>query len=69
MVYNALRDRSILDDLSVSDAILASNIADKRRPLITSFSAKQEYGLPPESPGRPTKEDVTTDGQEGDVDG
>ena len=69
MVYNALRDRSILDDLSVSDAILASNIADKRRPLITSFSAKQEYGLPPESPGRPSTDDVTTDGQEGDVDG
>ena len=69
IIYNALRDRSILDDLTISDAILASNIADKRRPLITSFSAKQEDGLPPRSEGgRPAAEGVTTDGNEGDAD-
>ena len=69
IVYNALHDRSLLDDLALSDAILACDIMEKRRPLITSFSAKQENGLPPRSEGgRPKAEDVTTDGNEGDAD-
>ena len=69
IIYNAVQDRSILDDLAISDAILASDIMNKRRPLITSFSAKQENGLPPQSPGgRPEVDGATTDGNEGDVD-
>lgn len=69
LIYNALRDRSIFDDLSLSDAVLSCDLMNKRRPLITSFSAKQENGLPPQSEGgRPAKEDVTTDGNEGDAD-
>ena len=68
IIYNALRGRSLLDDLALSDAMLSSDIMNKRRPLVTSFSAKQENGLPPESPGRPKSEDTTTDGKEGDVD-
>lgn len=68
LIYNALRDRSLLDDLAFSDAVLESGIMDKRLPLLTSFSAKQSDGLPPQPGGRPPVEDVTTDGQEGDVD-
>ena len=69
ILYNALHDRSLLDDLAISDAIISSKIMDKRYPLITSFSAKQEKGLPPQSPGgRPPADGATTDGNEGDVD-
>ena len=69
MVYNALHGRSIFDDIGISDAVLACDVMNKRRPLITSFSAKQADGLPPQSEGgRPKEENVTTDGNEGDVD-
>ena len=69
LIYNALHNRSLLDDLAFSDAVLASNIMDKRRPLITSFSAKQEGNLPPHGEaGRPAEDDVTSDGHEGDLD-
>lgn len=69
LLYNALMGRSLLDDLAFSDAVLESGIMDKRLPLITSFSAKQEKGLPPRSEGgRPEATDVTTDGHEGDFD-
>lgn len=69
LIYNALHNRSLLDDIAFSDAVLASNIMDKRRPLITSFSAKQEGNLPPHGePGRPAEDDVTSDGHEGDLD-
>ena len=66
--YNALRDRSILDDIAMSDAVVASGIMDRRLPLITSYNAKQgESGLPPKG-GRPESEGVTSDGQEQDTD-
>lgn len=66
--YNALRDRSILDDIALSDAVVASGIMEKRLPLITSYNAKQgESGLPPKG-GRPESEGVTSDGQEQDTD-
>ena len=69
IIYNALLDRSLLDDIAYSDAVLACRIMDKRLPLITSFSAKQADGLPPKSEGgRPASDGVTSEGQEGDVD-
>ena len=70
IVYNALRDRCILDDLALSDAFLACEIMDKRRPLVTGYNMRKDAdGLPPDSsPGRPQAEDVTTDGNEGDAD-
>lgn len=47
-IYNALLDRSLLDDLSMSDSIIASGILDKRLPLISSYTAKSgNTALPP----------------------
>jgi len=67
--YNALRDRSILDDIAISDAVIASDLMNRRLPLVTSYNAKQsESGLPPTA-GRPESEGVTSDGQEQDADG
>lgn len=70
LIYNALRDRSLLDDLTFSDAVLASGIMDKRLPLASTYNLRKDGAdLPPQSEGgRPPVEDVTTDGQEGDVD-
>ncbi len=66
--FNALKDRSILDDMAWSDAVMASELLDRRVPLISSYSAKQaDSGLPPQG-GRPKSEGVTSDGQEQDMD-
>ena len=67
--YNAMRDRSILDDIAWSDAVLSSDLMNRRLPLVTSYNAKQsESGLPPQG-GRPASDGVTSDGQEQDADG
>ena len=67
--YNALHDRSILDDIAISDAVIASDLMNRRLPLVTSYNAKQsESGLPPQG-GRPKSKGVTSDGQEQDADG
>lgn len=67
--YNAMRDRSILDDISISDAVVESKLLDRRIPLVNSYTMKQESsGLPPKG-GRPASEEVTSDGNEQDVDG
>ena len=70
IIYNALLDRSILDDICLSDAVYNSGILDKRIPLVTSYNMKQESsGLPPQSPGRPKGDgNVTTDGSETMID-
>lgn len=69
IIYNALLDRSLLDDIAMTDAVLACRIMDKRFPLITSYSARSGETLPPKGEGgRPKSEGVTSDGQEGDVD-
>lgn len=67
--YNAMHDRSILDDIAISDAVVASKLLDRRIPLVNSYTMKQETsGLPPQG-GRPSSEEVTSDGNEQDVDG
>lgn len=67
--YNAMRDRSILDDIAWSDAVMESGLMDRRLPLVTSYNAKQsESGLPPRG-GRPPADGIATDGNEQDVDG
>lgn len=75
IVYNALHDRSLLDDITWSHAIEKSGVLDLRVPLISSYSAKQsESGLPPLAKhdlnpgGRPKSEGITSEGQEQDAD-
>lgn len=65
--YNALLGRSTLDDIAMSRTIDEIGLLEMRKPLITSFSAKQENGLPPQS-GRPKSDGVTSDGKEQDMD-
>ena len=68
LVYDAIHDRSILEDLAVSEAIAECGLMDLRQPLITSYSAKQaDSGLPPQG-GRPKSEGITSEGQEQDRD-
>lgn len=78
IIHNALHDRSILDDICWSSAVMNSGLLDKRIPLITSYSAKNGDGiLPPQKQsgaggdegGRPTSGDTaTSEGHEGDLD-
>ena len=70
ILYNALLDRSMLDDICLSDAVYASGVLDKRIPLVTSYSAKQDTSnLPPQPKGRPKGDGtVTSDGSEGVID-
>ena len=84
ITYNALYDRSIIEDIAWSDAIYESGLLDRRMPLVTSYSAKNgESGLPPKGEGgiidptadpnrdvggRPETEDIDSEGKEGDVD-
>lgn len=66
--YLALRDIRLSEDLAASRLIKGSGILDLRIPLISSYSAKNENGLPPQ-PGRPKSEGITSEGQEQDLDG
>ena len=76
ILYNALHDRSILDDMAVSFAVAESGIMDARLPLVTSYSAKNpDSALPPEAKhelnpgGRPDSGGkATSEGQEQDID-
>lgn len=50
MIYMAMLDMSVIDDLAMSSAIKESGIMDMRLPLVTSYNAKQsESGLPPQA--------------------
>lgn len=75
IMYNALHDRSILDDLCWSHMIEKSGIMDKRLPLVSTYSARAGEGtLPPhvkhdlDPGGRPGSEGITSEGQEADAD-
>ena len=48
IIYNAIMDRSILEDISWSDAIVNSDLLMRRIPLATSYTLSgNESGLPP----------------------
>lgn len=67
--YNALHDMSILDDIAISDAIMESKLLDRRIPLVSSYTMKQETSNLPPQGGRPKSEDnASSDGHEQDVD-
>ncbi len=70
ILYNALLDRSMLDDMCLSDVVYNSGILDKRIPLVTSYNmAQDKSNLPPQSPGRPKGDgNVTADGSETMID-
>lgn len=74
LLYNALHDRSLLDDICWSNMIKKSGVLDLRIPMVTSYSAKQENGLPPQvkhdlNPGgRPEGDGISSDGAENDTD-
>lgn len=77
LVYLALHDRSLLNDLAISRAMDASGIMELRKPLSSTFGASQNENKndTPEANkelnpgGRPsTGSDAKTDGQESDLD-
>ena len=84
ILFNALADRSVIEDVAWSDAIYESGVLDKRIPLMTSYSGKQvDSNLPPQSEakvadpnadptrdvgGRPENDGVDSDGNEQDRD-
>lgn len=61
--YEALGDTNFLDDIAISDAVIESEILNKRIPLVSSFHQSAQTG------GRPPVDEAKTDGNEGDVDG
>jgi hypothetical protein len=76
MIYMAMLDMSVIDDLAMSFAIKESGIMDMRLPLVTSYNAKQsESELPPQAAhdmnpgGRPAADKKPgTEGQEASQD-
>lgn len=79
LIYNALYDRSIFDDISVSAAIIDSGLFKLRRPLQTSYSGFQPsdsneaqtvgtFKRQINPGGRPKSEEITSEGNEKDVD-
>ena len=73
IVYNALLDRSVLDDMCLSDVVYNSGILDKRIPLVASYNmgsnSKSKATTEAKSPGRPKGDgNATTDGSETMID-
>lgn len=66
--YNAMQGRTMLDDMSMSYAVESLDLLEERKPLITSYSAKNGDGMLPPNGGRPASEEITSDGQEADAD-
>lgn len=67
MDYLAILGKRLTDDIAIANAVIGSGIMDKRLPLVSTYSAKQEKGLPPQA-GRPKAEKVESEGQEKDMD-
>lgn len=83
LIYNAMLDRSILEDISWSDAIVSSDLLSKRIPLQTSYtmsggsngtavrtrtSNPSQITEVEETTGRSRSEETTSEGQENDND-
>ena len=76
VIYLALHDMSVVDDLTLSHAISESGVLDLRIPLVSTYSAKQEKSrLPPQAAhdadpgGRPAaKGGKTSEGAEAGID-
>lgn len=65
MRYLALKDMSIFDDISISNALISADLISKRIPLKSSYNGGD--GGDGEV-GRPRSEGVTSEGQENDLD-
>lgn len=76
VIYLALHDMSVVDDLTLSHAIRESGVLDLRIPLVSTYSAKQgDSRLPPQAAhdanpgGRPDAEGKkTSEGAEAGID-
>ena len=77
VIYLALHDMSVVDDLTLSHAISESGVLDLRIPLVSTYSAKQgDSRLPPQAahdanPGGRTTADggtTTSEGAEAGID-
>ena len=67
IIYNAMHDRSIIEDIAWSQAIRNSKVLDNRIPLVTSYTMSPDAGLPPTG-GRPKSDGTTSDGTEAEAD-
>ena len=71
IIYNAMHDRSIIEDIAWSQAIRNSKVLDNRIPLVTSYTMSPDAGIPPtgdKEPGRPQSDGTTSDGTEAESD-
>lgn len=71
IIYNAMHDRSIIEDMAWSQAIVNSKVLDNRIPLVTSYTMSPDANLPPvgdKQTGRPQGDGTTSDGSEAEVD-
>lgn len=73
MRYASLNDMSLLDDLSISNAVDGLGLLNLRKPLISTYSAKSTNpNLPPvddeQKGGRPESDGASSEGKEADAD-
>ena len=71
IIYNAMYDRSIIEDIVWSRAIKGSDLLNYRIPLVTSYVMSPDAGLPPteeKESGRPAGDGTTSDGAEAEAD-
>lgn len=59
IIYNALHDRTLLDDICWSDMVVSSNLLEKRIPLVSTYNAKAEDAKESEKKGRQAGENDT----------